>query len=247
MTQKVPVIILDRNRSSWSAASFFNPNDWPGPSKGIVMSCWTELGLLFYCRDRIVEACGKGRSLEMCAVHIAEMQNQWKKARFPFEKMEYFAEVPDFHIQIEGFFAASKALLDLLMQLVSSERIVSGRIHGFHDKGERILNMLQRNVIKGEEQIASSLTTLIRESKSSWIDQLIDVRDILIHPGQGQGQIMFRLSFQQDGEEIKCIAVIPPAIKDLSIDRVAIDTVEHLSNFSQEFIGRIHPKNQQPV
>lgn len=211
------------------------------------MSCWAELGLLFYCRDRIGEVCGKDRSLDMCGVHIREIQSQWKKVRFPLEKMEYFAEVPDFHIQIEGFFAASKTLLDLLVQLVSSEGIVNGRVHGFHNKGQRVLNMLERNVVKGKEQIAGSLTSLIREAKSGWIDQLIDIRDILIHPGLGYGQIMFRLSFQQEGKEIGCIAAIPPAIKDLSIDQVAIDTVEHLSDFSHEFVKRIHPKREELV
>ena len=241
MTQKTPLIIADPSRSSWSAASFFNPNEWSGQSKGIVMSCWTELGLLFFCRDKIHEVCGKDRSLELCGIHIREIQSQWKTAKFPIDEFEYFAEVPDFHIQIEGFFAASKSLLDMLVQLVASEGIVNGRVHGFHDKGNRILKMLGSNVVKGKESVADSLAVLLKEAKSNWIDQLIEVRDGLIHPSHGHRQIMYQLSFQQVGERLECLAAIPPRINDVSIDQVAFSTVKHLSDFSQGVIRRLHP------
>ena len=57
-------------------------------------------------------------------------------------------------------------------------------------------------------------------------------------------QHKLRLCFQQEGEEIKCVAAIPPAIRGLSIDHVAINAVKHLSEFSREFIKRIHPRDE---
>jgi hypothetical protein len=234
---RTPVICVDP--SGVAGAGMFNPNAWSNGSKGVIQSCWTEYSVLHYCVGQILDMCTNAESL--CAKNIATLQQQWQLARFDLNKMVFFAQQPDLHIRIEAFFSGIKTLLDLLMQLLATEKIVGGGVDGFHrDKdiyGGRILNVLRGNAVKGRQGVAAKLDTLISEHKNLWIDELILARDLLVHPQKGMHQLMFNLELAETNGSLVCIKAHPPEINSKPIHLYAQDTLKQVTAFSSIFIG----------
>ena len=183
--------------------------------------------------------CTNAQSL--CAKNIATLQQQWHLKRFDFNKMAFFAQQPDLHIRIEAFFSGAKTLLDLLMQLLATEKIVAGVINGFHrDKdiyGGRVLNVLRGNVVKGRQDVAAKLDILISDHKNLWIDELILARDLLVHPQKWMHQLMFNLELAEKDDLLVCIKAHPPEINSRPIHLYAMDTLKEVTAFSSSFIG----------
>ena len=172
---KNPLIIV--SESTWMAAGVFNPNDWTGDSKGIIQFCSTEYGVLLHCRDQIVKAC-EGSAV-LCAEDIRILQKQWRTLRFDPSRIEAFAEIPQVHVQIEAFLSATKTLLDLVVQLLASEGVVSASVHGFHEKGTKVLKTLSNNATAQRKVTATQIERLISAHKEIWIDKAIAARDDL--------------------------------------------------------------------
>ena len=234
---RIPVICVDP--SGVAGAEIFDLNSWPVGSKGVIQSCWSEYSVLRYCVDQIAGICTD--SEQVCAKNIATMQEQWNLARFDLTKMVFFGQQPDLHIRIEAFFSGVKTLLDLLMQLLSTEKIVGGAVDGFHrDKeiyGGRVLNALRGNAMKERKDLAAKLDALISEHKKAWIDQLILARDLLVHPKKGMHQLMFNLELAEKDGSLICIKAHPPEINSQPIHLYAQDTLKQVAGFSSSFLA----------
>ena len=93
--------------------------------------------------------------------------------------------------------------MDLLVQLLSSEKIVGGIVDGFHRVqdvyGGKVINSLANNALNGKKEAAAKISALITEHKRLWIDQVILARDQLIHPQKGMCQLMFQSISQKRG------------------------------------------------
>lgn len=191
-SHKIPVILIDQ--ASMPAFHIFNPNDWAGVSKAIVSSCVAQHGLLNYSVKKLHELFGN--SDKLCSPKYHELKNQWKTSRWPTEKCEYLAEVPEVHLFVQVFLNSIKSLLDLIVQLISSENIVYTKIHGFHkkrkDPGGKLLHTLKNKA--NSKKISDSLFRLISEQKRKWIDDAVKARDLLVHPEKGLIQVMFQLA-----------------------------------------------------
>ena len=82
---------------------------------------------------------------------------------------------------LEGLLIQTKCLLDSLSQFYS---IAFGRsIKSFSDKGRNVLKDLQ-NLKTAYAREAEEMTAMIKEAKTSWVDEAIDYRDELVHFGQ---------------------------------------------------------------
>ena len=61
-------------------------------------------------------------------------------------RLEIYFENLQLHSFVEAYFSGIKTILDILMQLLSTENIVSSNVHGFHkdknDVGGKILKQL---------------------------------------------------------------------------------------------------------
>jgi hypothetical protein len=235
--RRIPVICIDS--SGVAGAEIFNPNSWSGGGKGVIQSCWTEYSVLHYCVEQISAMCTEAERL--CEGNIARLQAQWRMARFDLERMVFFGHQPDLHMRIEAFFSGVKTLLDLLVQLLSTEKIVGGGIDGFHrDKSEyggRVLNALKGNVVKGRKDTALKLNALISEHKRLWIDQVIFARDRLLHPEKGMHQLMFYLELSEKDGALVCIKVHPPEINSIPIHAYAQETLKQITAFSSRFLA----------
>lgn len=234
---RVPVICTDP--SGVVGANIFNPNLWSNGSKGVIQSCWSGSSVLHYCVDQISGMCTDAERL--CEKNIATLQEQWRLAKFPLERMVFFAQQPDLHIRIEAFFSGVKTLLDLLVQLLSTERVVGIGIDGFHrDKdqyGGRVLNALRGNAAKGRKEVAARLKALISEHKNLWIDQVILARNLLVHPEKGMHQLMFNLELLEKDGALLCLKVHPPEINSKPIHEYAQETLKQITWFSSSFLG----------
>lgn len=235
---RVPVICADM--STITGAEIFNPNFWLGESKGIVQSCWTEYAVLHHCVNQIAGMCAHGESL--CLQHIERIQDQWRTSKFDLEKMVIFSVQPDLHIRIEAFFSGLKTLLDVLVQLLSSEKIVGGVVvDGFHRVqdvyGGKVLNALANNALNDRKEAAAKMSALITQHKKLWIDQAILARDQLIHPQKGMYQLMFQLNFAEKGDDLICVKAHPPKIASEPIDQYSQRILKKARAFSSSFLG----------
>ncbi|MFC1509192.1 hypothetical protein ACFL60_05850 [Candidatus Omnitrophota bacterium] len=234
---KIPVICVDP--SGWEGANIFNPNIWSGGSKGVVQSCWSEYSVLCFCAEQISSMCNDAELL--CETHIATLQEQWRIKKIDLGKVVILGEQPDLHIRIEAFFSGVKTLLDLLMQLLSTEKVVSADIDGFHrvkdNYGGRVLNVLRCNAVKERKDVAAKFDALILEHKKLWIDEVIRARDQLVHPEKGMHQLMFNLEFSEKDGTLFCDKVHPPVINSKPIHVYAQGTLKQITEFSSHFLA----------
>ena len=234
---RIPVICIDK--SSIDATEIFHSNSWYGASKGIIQSCWAEYSVLNFCIRQITDICHNPE--RVCREQIKTILHQWQIKKFDLKKVTIFSEVTELHIHIEAFFSEVKTLLDLLVQLLSSEKIVGVSVNGFHkDKkvyGGMVINALSNNALINRKEEAAKIKAIIYEHKSLWIDKAICARDQLIHPTKGIHQLMFQLEFTEKAEGLVFVKANPPEIDSVPIDQYAQRILRHASAFSSSFLG----------
>lgn len=233
---RIPVVCV--SESSVDSAGIFNPNSWPVATKGVVQSCWTEYSVLDHCVKQLVTMC-KERE-KVCQSHIVTIQQQWSTQKFDLQRVTIYCQHPDLHIHIEAFFSGVKSLLDLLVQVLSTENIVSAKLDGFHrvrnNYGGNVLNALESNVPNTKKEVAAKFHALISKHKEEWIDQTIIARDQLIHPEKGMHQLMFRLEFSEKNGKLVCQTINSPAIESESIDEYAQRMLGFAETFTSSFL-----------
>lgn len=235
-THRIPVICLDP--ATVAGADIFDPNACAPDSKGLIYSCLAEYSVLHHCVEQIGSMCKDAARL--CDNQLHTFQEQWIRARFDLEKVMLLGEQPDLHMRIEAFFSGAKSLLDLVVQLLSIENVVTARVHGFHRAnnvyGGAVLNVLKNNAKKERRDVAEAIAELIHEHKATWIDQLINARDQLIHPEKGMHQLMFHFECADDNGRLACKRINPPMIGAVPIDEYAAQIREEVRGFSKSFL-----------
>lgn len=221
----------------------FNPNEWSGESKGVVQSCATEIGVHFYTADRIASMCSSAES--HCQSQFNQLNDQWRLHPWDLARGRYFAQVPDLHVLVQGFFAGIKSILDLLAQLLTSEGVVRVKVDGFHRKGAiyggAVLRVLERNSVKEREPLATVIRSLLLREKELWIDQAIQARDLLVHPRRGAQQLMFELELENVDGDLSWRGTHPPHVDGETIDRFAKDRIEKARDFAAAFLAALRP------
>jgi hypothetical protein len=234
---RIPVICADN--SAIAGAEIFDPNSWSGASKGIIQSCWTEYSVLHHCVFQIVGLCREADRLTRN--QIKSIQEQWNTKKFDLEKVVIYGQQPDLHMRIEAFFSGTKTLLDLIVQLLTSEKVVNGVIDGFHRAqdvyGGKVLNALNNNASSDRKETAEKAAALISQHKAAWIDQAVFVRHHLVHPEKGMQQLMFHLEFVEKGDRLVCKKVTPPEIDSSPMDEYAQKVLKHAQEFSLAFLA----------
>ncbi len=234
---KIPVLLIDP--ASVQAFHIFNPNDWSGLSKAIVSSCAAQHGLLNYSVKKLHELFGNAEKI--CLPKINELKNQWKTSRWPIDKCNYLAEVPEVHLFIQVYLNSIKSFLDLIVQLISTENIVYKKIHGFHkkkkDPGGKLLHTLKNKA--NNKKVADSLLELLVEQKDRWIDEAVSARDSLVHPEKGLIQVMFQLELKPKNSELELTGVRRPSMGTTDFNQWADEIFEKLNAFSELFISII--------
>jgi len=242
--QRIPVICVDP--STLSGAELFNPNAWEGSSKGVIQSCWSEYSVLHYCVRQLSEMCNDGD--KVCANNVATIQDQWKRSKFDLHKVACFGQQPDLHIRIEAFFSGVKSLLDLIVQLLTTEKVVSASIDGFHRDGDvyggRVLKTLLNNAVREKKELATKVNAFISEHKRSWIDRVIAARNQLVHPDKGMHQLMFHLEFAEKGGSLIFVRAHPPHIESTPIHQFANEVLDRTTTFCSNLLTLL---NEQAV
>jgi len=233
---RIPVILC--HSTSWSAYSIFNPNDWSNASKPIALSCAAQYALLCYTAARLEDLFQHAD--EVCQSRFSELRAQWKEAPWDVGRCRYWVEVPEVHLHIQAFLATVKTFLDLIVQLVSTEGVVSTRVHGFHKRrdkvGGKLLNALNTRAQSAKSDVASRLREFLEKQKAVWIDQVVSARDGLAHPEKGMYQVVFALEIQADDADLKRLRILRPSINGQPFDEYAKETVNHVESFSRTFL-----------
>ena len=234
-----PVILVARE--SIAAFTIFNPNDWSPESKGIVASCAAQFALLNYAKTALSKV--EEGAAPICNERLAELQRQWRRSQWDISRGRYFVEIPAVHLSIQSFLVTVKTLLDLLSQLLSTERIVHTRLHGFHKKGSvvggEVLHALAKKRNPQQVTAAENLRQQIIESKKVWIDDAVAARDYLAHPVRGAPQVMWELEVRVDRGGIVCDRIIPPHVRDYAFDRYTESTLGAMNDFATSFLANI--------
>jgi hypothetical protein len=235
-TPKTPTILI--YSTSKSAYSIFNSNAWEGNSKPIITSCGAQYSLLQYQVTKLPSLIRY--SQEICEARFMELKNHWGKSPWDINRGDYLVEVPEFHLHVQSFLATIKTFLDLIVQLISTEGIVAKTVHGFHKKGKQVggevLQILETKARPEKSNTAGELFKLIDGQKTAWIDQAVNVRDILVHPVNGLAQVMFRLEIGQKKGELKLLKIIQPSLAGVQFDEYSHMTLMHIDNFSKSYV-----------
>jgi len=106
-------------------------------------------------------------------------------------KQDFFLEFnyPNILSNLEAFLIATKSLLDVLSTLLTHK--IGKKITGFHRKGPkdkpiygvRVLNAL-KNTKESKFPHRDKLISIIEHHKKLWIDNLIAMRDQIVHGGE---------------------------------------------------------------
>lgn len=235
---RIPLILIDS--SSVPAFQIFNPNAWEGDSRAVVQSCSTEFSVLQYEAIRIAEMCRSSK--DQCQPHFENLKNQWGNSRWDLAKTICYGQVPELHMLIEGFFSGMKSLLDLIVQLLSTENVVACKLDGFHKTkdvyGGVVLNALDNNACSAKKHTANILKELIIEHKRLWIDEVITSRNLLIHPTKGVHQLMFEILVESNDGTLIFKDAVPPFVGEHRIDRYSAAQIDNIRRFVQEFLKR---------
>lgn len=244
---KIPIILI--HPSSVSSLAIFNPNLWKNASKQIVRSCAAQHSLLQYSLDKLNGLFNNADKL--CQPSLQNLESQWNTAKWTHKKCRYFVEIPEVHLYIQIFLVSVKTFLDLIIQLISSEKIINNKIHGFHKKnkiiGGGILNLLDNNSGKSKKDTANKIATLIKKHKKDWLDEIISIRDLLTHPEKGIAQVMFEMEFRETRRGLKLIKIIKPKINASGADfnDYAKGVLKKVEIFSKDFLELIKHSNPQ--
>ncbi len=223
--ERVPAIFVFEGTTP--AHSVFNPNQWGDESRAVIASCSAQFALLLFSITSLPLA--HATVQQICEQRIGELQRQWRTSRWPVGGLRYFVEVPSAHLSIQAFLVTVKTLLDLMAQLLSTERVVHTKLHGFHKKGHvvggEVLHALahKRNPLRAEA--AEKIRELLLEQKGVWIDQAVEARDYLGHPTRGAPQVMWELEMKLADNSLLCDRVVPPHVGHQSFDTYAANVV----------------------
>jgi len=232
---KIPVLLL--HESSTPAYSIFNPNDWDIKSKQIIDLCAINYGLLIFTSKMINDIFENAHVL--CTSSFKNLLRQWGMAKWELSKSNYFVDVPQLHLSVLSFLSSVKTFLDVFVQLIGTEEIISSKVHGFHKKGEsvggQLLQMLNNNARTANKEKARSLHKVIVKHKALWIDDAVNNRDLLIHP-EGFSKIMFVLALSEKEGNLNLDDILKPTFGNLTFDKYAQKTLLYAEIFSRDVI-----------
>lgn len=239
-----PVILVAQE--SIAAFTIFNPNDWSQASKGIVASCAAQFALLNYANSALSKA--QEGAAPICNERLAELQRQWRRSQWDLSRGRYFVEIPAVHLSIQSFLVTVKTLLDLLSQLLSTERIVHTKLHGFHKKGSvvggEVLHALAKKRNPQQATAAENIRQQIIQSKAVWIDDAVVARDYLAHPVRGAPQVMWELEVRASDGGITCDRIVPPHVGDYPFDHYAKEILAAVDAFATGYLDNIRRSSQ---
>ena len=136
-----------------------------------------------------------------------------------------------------------KSLLDLLVQLLTTEGIVGVELDGFHRVGNvyggKVLNALGRNSKAERKAEAEICLALINEHKASWIDEVIRTRDLLVHPSRGAHQLMFEIRLACIDGNLACSTIVSPRVGEVPINEYAEQQVRNADRFVEVFLAAL--------
>ena len=222
---KTPVILL--HKSSVPAFSVFNPNDWYNKSKPIIDLCAINYGLLLYT-SKIINNIFENAHI-LCTPSLNNLRAQWEKAKWELTNCNYFVDVPQkkLHLSIHSFLSSVKTFLDVVVQLIGTEGLVSAKIRGFNKEGNiiggRLLKILENNATKSNKHEAKTLHDLIVKHKELWIDDVVKNRDLLVHP-EGFSKIMFVFVLSEKNGNLNLDEILKPSFGNVVFDKYALDT-----------------------
>jgi len=173
---------------------------------------------------------------------------QWELNHWEISKLNYYAQIPEMHLLITGFFSITKSLLDIIVQLLSSEGIVKENIHSFHKRNEvsggYVLNILKNNSFASYKQKAEDIHDFLINQKKIWIDDLIYLRDRFVHIEGGAHQVMFLMELDIKDNKLVFKNAQPPLIKEITIDDYCKNKLENIRAFSSSLLKEIKKKKQ---
>jgi hypothetical protein len=161
-------------------------------------------------------------------------------ARFPVERCDFYVEIPTLHIHVEAFFSSVKSLLDLLAQLLTTQRLVNCDLNGYHKAGTkpggRVLKVLEGNVPSGNKEQAGRMHAFLTEQGGAWINNAIAARDALTHPQLGTPQLMFTMILEERSGELILKEIRTPSVGEEPIDAYARRTLIKMKDFATEYL-----------
>jgi len=233
----------------WNAFSIFNPNEYhPSLEKQIRSCAYRYAAILTH---------GKAT--------IGEIQKQLKKG-FTVDftminqelptKQDFFLEFnyPNILSNLEAFLIATKSLLDVLSTLLTHK--IGKKITGFHRKGPkdkpiyggRVLNAL-KNTKESKFPHRDKLISIIEHHKKLWIDNLIAMRDQIVHGGELKDFINFWTVIRAGRKKpYSDVDVFPPLLKNEGeVKQYCEKILKFIEEFIKDFLNITFPPEERCI
>lgn len=153
---------------------------------------------------------------------------------------EYFLEVYDMELSynFKSFIIFSKAVMDRLIPFFDYK--FGTNLKKFSNSGEKLLNYLKINY-KGSNR--NDFIDLLERNKDEWLDDLIELRDEIVHFSSLEEYVSFHCVLKGDsGKSINSINDLRrPTIKIDRKEILAVDFLQfnfnHIKTFTKDFVA----------
>ena len=218
-------------------------NEYPLTLKVQIESCASRYSaVLTYSKNTIIEI--RERRAKGFTGDLAHIN----KAPPPIQ--DFFVEFsgPNIISNFEAFLISTKSLLDVLARLLS--QLIPNNLHGFSRKGTnyggKVLNVLQ-NTSHSNLPNRDKIIDLIERHKILWIDDLISMRDHVVHDGELKDLINFWTILKAGREKSYTIVdIFPPELKARGQVELYCQKIQPLiTDFTVRFLDLLFPKDER--
>jgi hypothetical protein len=170
--------------------SIFNPNEYELPNKAGIQACISRLESALIYANTTVSEINRYRVEQLYNEDIYTINREVPLSKDSFCELRSSTVRSNF----EAFLISAKSLLDALCRYILNPKI-QPYIDGFHKSGKiiggKVINILERSVSDQTLPTRHELIDLIQVHKAKWIDDLVAMRDDVVHTGDLRNLIGF--------------------------------------------------------
>ena len=239
MKNYIPVLVV--GKLSWKSSGIFNPNAFPSQLRSTAMNCGDQLALI---ENSLVNTKALIEKQKIDFFEILKKDPSFKGfTPDPNKPAIAFYHNLAFLTHFISFFVYFKAFLDQYARLVS--RLIRSRssIFGFNKQnidgrkisGGRLINWL-RNSTPSDFKDSSNLADILIRHVLEWIDELIQIRDFLVHNPNFLAEFNISIPLDSSTDKLSSDDLSSPKIPgtDFEILLYMEEALKHLSALLHE-------------
>ena len=133
--------------------------------------------------------------------------------------------------EIEAFIMQGKSCLDVLTKIF--EPLIGVKIHSYGDSGEKVIKVLENNLVDKEKERANSLINMVHDDKE-WIEKWFkNDRDTITHYRSIKSTGFVRKTMENEKVAFK----LPETSDGIPLHDIVITNYQNLLSFCEDFVA----------